>query len=107
MRVADIQRSAHFYEEILDFARTGDGSLFSGPVQISLVPAQSATRQVVFFDTDDVVALSERVVSRGGSPGEIERVNWIKMDMFELRDPDGHVLWFGHSFRRLTRDMHE
>jgi uncharacterized glyoxalase superfamily protein PhnB len=25
-------------------------------------------------------------------------VNWIKMQMFQIRDPDGHTLWFGQSY---------
>jgi uncharacterized glyoxalase superfamily protein PhnB len=35
---------------------------------------------------------------RGGNPSGIEKVNWIKMRMFEIRDPDGHTLWFGQSY---------
>jgi uncharacterized glyoxalase superfamily protein PhnB len=35
---------------------------------------------------------------RGGAPSEMEKVNWIKMRMFEIRDPDGHALWFGQSY---------
>lgn len=35
-----------------------------------------------------------------GSPSEMEKVNWIKMRMFEVRDPDGHTLWFGQSFQQ-------
>ena len=37
------------------------------------------------------------VRARGDKPSPIERVNWIKMRMFEIRDPDGNVLWFGQS----------
>ena len=37
---------------------------------------------------------------RGGTPSHIEKVNWLKMRMFEIRDPDGHILWFGQSYHR-------
>jgi hypothetical protein len=40
------------------------------------------------------------VRARGSSPSDIERVNWIKMQMFEIRDPDGNVLGFGQSFHK-------
>jgi len=49
---------------------------------------------------DDVVATHAAIRARGGSPSDIERVNWIKMQMFEIRDPDGNVLWFGQSYHK-------
>ncbi len=52
----------------------------------------------MFFPTDDVVAMHTAVRTRGGEPSGLEKVNWIKMRMFEIRDPDGHTLWFGQSF---------
>jgi uncharacterized glyoxalase superfamily protein PhnB len=55
---------------------------------------------VLFLQTEDVAAMHSAVRARGGSPSEIERVNWIKMRMFEIRDPDGNVLWFGESFQK-------
>ena len=33
------------------------------------------------------------------------RPNWIKYRMFEVRDPDGHVLWFGQSFQERDSPM--
>ena len=26
--------------------------------------------------------------------------SWVKMRMFEIKDPDGHTLWFGQSFQQ-------
>ena len=52
----------------------------------------------LFFESDNVDQLREAVITRGGEPSELEKVNWIKMRMFQLRDPDGHIVWFGQSF---------
>jgi hypothetical protein len=42
--------------------------------------------------------------TRGGQPTGIENVNWIKRGVFEVRDPDGHVIWFGQSDHRRSPD---
>lgn len=54
---------------------------------------------ILFFETDDVAGLRDAVLAHGGKPSELEKANWIKMRMFEIRDPDGHVLWFAQSFQ--------
>jgi uncharacterized glyoxalase superfamily protein PhnB len=51
----------------------------------------------VFFEIDNVEAMHAAIRARGGSPSTIERVNGVKLRMFEVRDPDGHVLWFAQS----------
>lgn len=66
----------------------------------SLAPAS-----ILFFVTDDVAGMREAIRARGGSPSELEKVNWIKMRMFEVRDPDGHVLWFGQSFQEADDEV--
>jgi hypothetical protein len=58
---------------------------------------------MMFFETDDVAGMHETFRARGGSPSDIEKVNWIKMQMFEIRDPDLHRLWFGQSYDRPFR----
>lgn len=57
---------------------------------------------VVFFHTNDVEGLHALVRSRGGQPSELEKVNGLKMRVFEVRDPDEHALWFGQSYQRAT-----
>ena len=52
----------------------------------------------MFFETDDVQAMQAGIRRRGGNPSGLEKVNWIKMQMFQIQDPDGHVIWFGQSF---------
>jgi catechol 2,3-dioxygenase-like lactoylglutathione lyase family enzyme len=55
---------------------------------------------VVFFETANVEAMQSAIRRRGGNPSHLENVNWLKMRMFEIRDPDGHILWFGQSYHR-------
>src|SRR5262249_43820836 len=47
-----------------------------------------------------ITAMHEAIRGRGGEPSAIEKVNWIKFQMFEIRDPDGHTLWFGQSYNQ-------
>ena len=111
--VADIDRSIAFYRDVLGFelkmqAEGADAIL--GPARIRLEKegfssgdASQTPRPgsaVLFLQTDDVLATQSAMRARGGSPSTIDRVNWIKMRMFEIRDPDGNVLWFGQSFHK-------
>ncbi len=99
--VADAMRSAAFYRDILGFeVREADGELEaqSGPARIRFGGPETRPGAMLFFETDDIEAMHAAIRSRGGSPSSIEKVNWIKMQMFEVRDPDGHSLWFGQSY---------
>lgn len=107
--VRDLERSRAFYRDVLGFEEHPVGSDFGGgagaelvrgPARIQLSPAESASRRVVFLETDDVAGLRAAVLARGGEASELERVNWIKYEVFEVRDPDGHTLWLGQSFHR-------
>lgn len=117
LAVADIARSIAFYREVLGFAEQPRGpahgpvvgaDLVYGPARLRLVAGDEAPDStgeprprgaaIVFLETADVAALREAVLARGGKPSELEKVNWIKQRMFQLEDPDGHILWFGQSF---------
>jgi uncharacterized glyoxalase superfamily protein PhnB len=113
--VADINRSIAFYRDVLQFelkVQADGADAILGPARIRLGKegfaagdgASETPRRpgsaVLFLQTDDVLATQAAVRARGGSPSDIERVNWIKMQMFEIRDPDGNVLWFGQSFHK-------
>lgn len=109
--VADVHRSVAFYRDVVGFEvkQDADGvEAFLGPARIRFgkegyAPTDWQTPRkpgsaIVFLQSDDVAATHSAVRARGGSPSDIERVNWIKMRMFEIRDPDGNVLWFGQSY---------
>ncbi len=121
--VADARLSIDYYRDVLGFevrdlkeesGRAVGAELTRGPARIELAVGDSAPDSTgehrprgsatLFFETDDLAAMREGFSARGGSPGSIERVNWIKMRMFEIRDPDGHVLWFAQSFQEPDPD---
>jgi len=117
LSVADIERSLDYYRDVLGFdvrrIPGGNGlpavaEAVRGPARIQFSTEETAfdsTGQrrprgsaILFFETDDVATMHSAVSVHGGQPSELERVNWIKIQMFEVRDPDGHALWFGQSF---------
>jgi catechol 2,3-dioxygenase-like lactoylglutathione lyase family enzyme len=100
--VSDTALSANFYRDVLGFEireQAGRIEAVCGPARIQFarreLPRKSA---ILFFETGDVDAMHVAIRARGGTPSEPEKVNWIKMRMFEIRDPDGHTLWFGQSY---------
>ena len=107
LAVLDAGRSTAFYRDVLGFEAHGD-ELTSGPARIQLTAgieapdSTSASRPrgaaILFFQVADVAAMRKYVAARGAAPSELEKVNWIKMRVFQLADPDGHTLWFGQSY---------
>ena len=116
--VRDVARTVAFYRDVLGFEeRPGSdefelpvaAELVRGPVRLQVVQASVPARvddprAVFFFETDDVAGLHGAVTARGGRPSLRERVNWLKYEVFEVRDPDGHTLWFGQSFNQPHRE---
>ncbi|MBI2684746.1 MAG: VOC family protein [Acidobacteria bacterium] len=109
--VAELDRSAAFYRDVLGFEiREEQGAIeaISGPARVRFGPAGYAPLEwenprpsgsgMLFFQCADAAAMREYLVARGGAPGEIEKVNWVKLRLFEIRDPDGNTLWFGDSY---------
>ena len=118
LSVADLERSLAFYRSVLGFesreVSTGNGvpavaEVVRGPARIQLTTEEGAWNStgerrprglaVLFFETDDVAAMREAVRANGGAPSEVEKANWIKMRVFQIADPDGHILWFAQTFQ--------
>jgi catechol 2,3-dioxygenase-like lactoylglutathione lyase family enzyme len=98
--VSDVARSAAFYRDVLGFEihDVPDGvEATNGPALLHFDPAGSGPA-TVFFETDDIGAMHSAVRARGIAASELVKVNWVKMRMFEIRDPDGNTLWFGQSY---------
>jgi predicted enzyme related to lactoylglutathione lyase len=95
--VSDAGRSGAFYRDVLGFEVRG-GEATYGPARVQF--DGEAGPAILFFETDNVEALHALVRARGGAPSELERVNFIKFRVFEIRDPDGNVIWFGQSFHQ-------
>lgn len=55
---------------------------------------------IILLPVSDLAAMHERIAERGGQPGAIAKVNWLKLEVFEVRDPDGHTIWFAQSYQR-------
>jgi catechol 2,3-dioxygenase-like lactoylglutathione lyase family enzyme len=112
----DLDRTVAFWRDVLGFeigGRDEDGGVevTSGPARIQFGKLDAAPdfsketspgSAIVFFDTDDVAAMHAKVRRRGGRPSGLEKVNWIKRSVFEVRDPDGHVIWFGQSYHQKS-----
>ena len=103
--VADLVRAVTFYRDTLGFEvhahADHSAELTLGPARITLgrrgPGAGIAGRSILFFETDDVAATYDILAARGAEPTAPADVNWIKMRMIEIRDPDGNTLWFGKS----------
>jgi uncharacterized glyoxalase superfamily protein PhnB len=113
----DVDRAVAFWCDVLGFEVSGpadDGvELRSGGARIQVGQRDVAPdlanegppgSAIVFFDTNDVEAMHAAIRRRGGQPSELEKVNWIKRRVFEVRDPDGHVVWFGQSYHQKSAD---
>jgi len=105
-------RSVAFYRDVLGFevSKPTNGAaaeVTNGPVRLRFVERGGKDgAHTVFFETDDVRGMREAIAARGGKPGEVDRVNWIRMHAFDLRDPDGHALWLGQSLHTPLREIH-
>jgi predicted enzyme related to lactoylglutathione lyase len=111
--VTDLNRSIAFYRDVLGFEIHEENhsvEAVMGPARIRFgkegyAPTDWSTPKppgsaILFLQSDDVEARRAAVRAHGGKPTGIERVNWIKMRMFEIRDPDGNILWFGQSYHK-------
>jgi catechol 2,3-dioxygenase-like lactoylglutathione lyase family enzyme len=109
----DLPRTTAFYRDVLGFKVEtsrddgGTAEVVQGRAHIRFGAKdyppgdwdrpRAAGAAVVFFETNDVEGFHAAIRARGGTPSELENVNGIKMRVFEIRDPDGHTLWFGQS----------
>ncbi|WP_348260773.1 VOC family protein [Telmatobacter sp. DSM 110680] len=115
LATANIERSIAFYRDVLGFevkqhqsgyeatlgpARIEIGKEAFAPGDLNLKNPQPPGSTIMFLQSHDVVATHAAIRARGASPSEIQKVNWIKMRMFEVRDPDGNVVWFGQSYHQ-------
>jgi predicted enzyme related to lactoylglutathione lyase len=117
----DKEKTLAFYRDVLGFEirANDDGTeAVSGPARLAFGDhdfppldwdhPQPPGTSMVFFEVDDIAAKHATIAARGGQPSAIEKVNGIKFSIFSVRDPEGHVLWFGQSYaephlRRASR----
>jgi hypothetical protein len=114
---ADIARTASFWRDVLGFevrdTGDGDGSVESparrafawvprtgrrtSPARRSHPAPQSCSSRPTISRASTLPS------SAGGEPSHPENVNWMKMRVFEIRDPDGHVRRPPSQLARRTR----
>ncbi|AXY73294.1 hypothetical protein D3H65_04560 [Paraflavitalea soli] len=123
--VSDVTRSVTFYCNVLGFEEVTPASKSSIPSQAEVVygpariqfyteadtvdssdPMSVRGSAMVFFEVEEVVSMHAAIAARGGQVTRPEKVNWIKIELFEVRDPDGHALWFGKSYHGFYADLH-
>jgi uncharacterized glyoxalase superfamily protein PhnB len=104
LAVWNLDRSVAFYQEVLGFVVSRGEEVavaLRGPVQIQLCPVlDPPPSSIVFLETADLVSAQTELRQRGAVTSEVVEVNWIKQRVFEIRDPDGHALWFGQSYHK-------
>lgn len=108
--VADVEASAPFFRDVLGFEFLGfsnaDGQpyyaeMLAGTLKFGLhepmSPDQEARvgQQRIYFRVKNLGAHRTRVAAWGGDPGPIRETDW--MDMFIVRDPDGHEIVFAFT----------
>jgi catechol 2,3-dioxygenase-like lactoylglutathione lyase family enzyme len=113
---SDLPRMVAFYRDVLGFQVVDEKEVAYGPARIVFseddwdpynTERRSRGSAMVFFQVDDVVGMHAVVKARGGAPSEPEKVNWIKMHVFQIQDPEGHTLWFGQSYDQPDEQTHK
>jgi uncharacterized glyoxalase superfamily protein PhnB len=59
-------------------------------------PDEDSWPVIYYFYPEDVVALHGELRQKNFAVGDL-RVTFYGMKEFELRDPNGHILWFGQE----------
>jgi len=105
--VSDVETAAPFYRDVLGFAFLGYSELegepyyaemAAGPLKFGLHEPTSAEQvprigqQRLYFRVTDLARQRERVLAAGGTAGDVIETDW--MDMFIVRDADGHEIVF-------------
>jgi uncharacterized glyoxalase superfamily protein PhnB len=119
LNVSNIEHSLDFYREVAGFDRVSPREALeqwrwayikSGDCELMLSESGGPAPQVsesnpsreegwpviYYFYPDDVVTLHAEVKRKGFQVSDL-RVTFYGMKEFELRDPDGHILWFGQA----------
>ena len=109
--VADAVRSVAFYRDVLGFdvrEQAGAIEAIYGPARIRFGTQDYAPNDweeprpcgsaMLFFETDHVTAMHAAIRARGGNPGEMEKVNWIKCTCSRSAIPTSTRSGFGQSY---------
>jgi uncharacterized glyoxalase superfamily protein PhnB len=126
LNVSDVERSVEFYRRAAGFELGSDPeklrewrwahlvcgtaelmlsesggphpALRDGDPMASSEPECLGWTTIFYLNTDNVVANREHCIAEGFSVSEL-RDSFYGMREFQVRDPDGHVLWFGQDLQ--------
>jgi predicted enzyme related to lactoylglutathione lyase len=105
--VTDVEASAPFFRDVLGFEFLGYANRDGEPYYAEMAaggrkfglhePMSEAQRskvgeQRLYFRVQDVAAHRSRIAAWDAEPGEVKKTDW--MDMFIVRDADGHEIVF-------------
>jgi predicted enzyme related to lactoylglutathione lyase len=105
--VSDVEARVPFFRDVLGFEFLGFSEIEGAPYYAEMAagslkfglhdpmnPEQEdwVGHQRLYFRVSDVHEHRDLVASAAGNPGEVRETDW--MDMFIVRDPDGHEIVF-------------
>jgi predicted enzyme related to lactoylglutathione lyase len=108
--VTDVEVAAPFYRDVLGFEFLGFSNangepyyaeMTAGPLKFGLHEAMNPEQeprigqQRLYFRVTDLPGHLARIAEAGGAPGDMIETDW--MDMFIVRDADGHEIVFAYS----------
>jgi predicted lactoylglutathione lyase len=114
LAVTDLRRTMAFYERLgfrvagtfgdpeprwCEVVRDDVAIMFNSPPRECIerdVPARARDYQIYYINLSDVAG-AHAAWKAAGLPVTDLRVTTYRMKEFELRDPDGHWLWFGQQ----------
>ncbi len=114
LAVTDLKRTMEFYRRLgfkvqgmfgepepvwCELVRDGVALMFNAPPRREVerdVPVKSRDYQIYYLNSDDVAGQHAAWKKAGLAVSDL-RVTMYGMKEFELRDPDGHWLWFGQE----------
>jgi predicted enzyme related to lactoylglutathione lyase len=108
--VRDVEVSAPYFTDVLGFEFLGYSNLEGSPYYAEMAAGslkfglhnpmneeqeEWIGHQRIYFRVREVTGHRERILMAGGAAGEIRETDW--MDLFIVRDPDGHEVVFAST----------
>ena len=103
---ADPGRATAFYRDVLGFdIREVDGGVEAhrGPARLRF--GSGGRDGMVFLETADLDAMRAAVLARGGAPSGIDKINWVKFRVFNLRRDPANVVTWDNRDRIIVQDL--
>lgn len=114
LQVADLSQALAYYRDVLGFEQEfaygeppfyGAVKLGEASVHLASPSAQAARRGLgsAYFFCDNVDAYYAKIVSKGATVTSALADQPYAMRDFQVKDPDGNLLGFGHSLEEAAK----